>query len=378
MSAAIKAFDWASTPFGPMENWPACLRFAVSLCESSSHAACILWGPEYRLIYNDVFARGPAARLPNALGVPAYEVFKDIWPTLHPQLEHVVASGQGFTSPEQILPTIRDGVEEEVCWSYSLTPIFGDNDKVLGIFSPGLEITGNILADRRLSFQINLADRLRGLDVPEEMKRVATEQLGQYLGAMRVGYAVISPDGKSLSIQTEWTRDKSVQSLVGRGNLVDIFSPDFMNLLRSQEVVVVPDQQNMTQSTDKQYHELWGNNGIRALIAVPLMRKKTLKALLYVHESEPRAWKRSEIAISQDAAERMESAVERSVAERSLRESEDHYRHTVELNPQIAWTALPDGQVNRISPRWREWTGASGLGDSWLEGLHSEDRERSL
>ena len=36
----------------------------------------------------------------------------------------------------------------------------------------------------------------------------------------------------------------------------------------------------------------------------------------------------------------------------ALQESEDHFRHTVELNPQIAWTASPDGKLEQIAPRW--------------------------
>ena len=40
-----------------------------------------------------------------------------------------------------------------------------------------------------------------------------------------------------------------------------------------------------------------------------------------------------------------------------LQEREDHFRHTVELNPQVAWTASPDGR----STRWRR-AGSSGPG----------------
>jgi PAS domain S-box-containing protein len=60
-------------------------------------------------------------------------------------------------------------------------------------------------------------------------------------------------------------------------------------------------------------------------------------------------------------------------AEAALRESEEHYRYAVELNPQVAWTAMPDGQLDRVAERWREWTGSSGLGTTWGEGLHPDD-----
>jgi PAS domain S-box-containing protein len=71
-------------------------------------------------------------------------------------------------------------------------------------------------------------------------------------------------------------------------------------------------------------------------------------------------------------------AIERHRSDMALRESEDHYRHTVELNPQISWTTLPAGQVDRVSPRWKEWTGNDGRGDSWAESVHPDDRLRAV
>jgi diguanylate cyclase (GGDEF)-like protein/PAS domain S-box-containing protein len=66
----------------------------------------------------------------------------------------------------------------------------------------------------------------------------------------------------------------------------------------------------------------------------------------------------------------------RRIAEAELRESEEHYRHTVELNPQISWTATADGRVDAVSSRWRDVTGCDpydAIGTSWLDALHPED-----
>jgi PAS domain S-box-containing protein len=82
--------------------------------------------------------------------------------------------------------------------------------------------------------------------------------------------------------------------------------------------------------------------------------------------------------MARDVAERSWAAVERAESEELLRESEDHYRHTVELNPQVTWTALPDGQLNRVSQRWFDWTGTTGLGETWAQGLHPDDREATF
>src|SRR4028119_2371183 len=79
--------------------------------------------------------------------------------------------------------------------------------------------------------------------------------------------------------------------------------------------------------------------------------------------------------MARDVAERSWAAVERAESEQRLRESEDHYRHSVELNPQVTWTALPDGRLNRVSKRWQDWTGMDGLGESWGDAIHQDERE---
>ncbi|MGU3315392.1 EAL domain-containing protein [Sphingomonas sp. M6A6_1c] len=78
----------------------------------------------------------------------------------------------------------------------------------------------------------------------------------------------------------------------------------------------------------------------------------------------------STITIAQDISARR-------AAEARLRESEEHYRHTVELNPQITWTAGPDGEVESVSSRWQDITGGApcdALGRRWLAALHADDR----
>jgi len=72
---------------------------------------------------------------------------------------------------------------------------------------------------------------------------------------------------------------------------------------------------------------------------------------------------------------------DRQRAEQALRESEEHYRYSVELNPQIPWTAGPDGQVEEVSHRWQALTGIladDAYGEGWVQALHPDDVQASL
>lgn len=63
-------------------------------------------------------------------------------------------------------------------------------------------------------------------------------------------------------------------------------------------------------------------------------------------------------------------------AQEALRESEDHFRNTVELNPQIPWVADPEGRNLMVSSRWEALTGMGreqALGYGWLNALHPDD-----
>ena len=68
-------------------------------------------------------------------------------------------------------------------------------------------------------------------------------------------------------------------------------------------------------------------------------------------------------------------------AEAILRESEDHYRHTVELSPQIPWTADAAGRVVSFAPRWLELTGLTrdqATGEGWARVAHPDDLPRMV
>ena len=65
--------------------------------------------------------------------------------------------------------------------------------------------------------------------------------------------------------------------------------------------------------------------------------------------------------------------------ESALAESREHYRWSVELSPQVPWTAAPNGSIEEVGPRFEDLTGISmeeARGRGWMGALHEEDVDR--
>ncbi|HEY6916843.1 MAG TPA: HWE histidine kinase domain-containing protein [Allosphingosinicella sp.] len=373
MRERIGRFDWAATPLGPRDKWPAALRFAVNLCEHSSMPMAVYWGPDLRLLYNDAWAPFAGNRHPGVLGEPADIVWADHWDRLQPRFDQVLRTGEGVSIERELVPVMRGGLRTEIYWSYSMTPLLDEAGRVAGVISQGNDVTGSVLADRRLSYQVQLADALRECGDPQAVKDTAARLLGEALGADRVGYAEVDPARMTLSVRNDWTRGGVLPSLAGEVRMIDAFGTESNDLLMSGNVLATDDIELLAE-TDPEHVSTLRSLGARAIIVVPLIRGGSMRALLYVHHAVPRTWGSSDIAIVCDTAERTWDAVQRAQSEQSLRESEDHYRHVVELNPQVSWTADPEGHILRISARWEEWTGTTGLGDDWALAVHPDDR----
>jgi PAS domain S-box-containing protein len=369
----IAAHDWATTPLGPMAHWPERLRAAADVCAHSGLATALCWGRERTIIHNEAWRTtfGFAA----ALGWAAPKAFGPLWSEIEPVVKSVEAAGKGEFLREQ--PLRLGGEADERYWNCSILPLLDGAGAVAGILFQANDVTKTLQAERRLSFQVKLADRLRGIDDPEEVKAAATELLGEYLGAARVGYADVDEAEDRVTVRGDWTRQGAVPSLAGGHATLSSFGKEAVAYLRAGEVIVIDDVEAYP-TQDPARRASWDNLGLRALITVPMVRDGALRAMLYVHEPVVRHWTRAEAAMARDVAERTWAAVERAQAEQSLRESEDHYRHAVELNPQVTWTSLPNGVLNRVSSRWEEWTGTSGLAGGWRGGMHPDDWDLTL
>jgi signal transduction histidine kinase len=313
MGARIRAYDWATSPFGPPDDWPSSLRVALSLCLGSSLPTAIYWGPEFRLLYNDAWAPVPAGKHPWALGRPAGVVWNDIWDVVGPQFAQVQETGTGFSTFDQKLLMHRGGLTEETYWNYSLTAIRDENGAVAGILNQGNETTTRVLGERRAGFLLGLSDRLRTLDDPRVVVAASVRALGTHVSVSRVGYATIRPDDETAVLDSDYAED--VPTLTGECPLM-AFGAANIRRLRAGRTSVFDDVQDAPDMADIAL----GPAEIRAILAVPLIRDGRLSAVLYLNHRTPRRWSPYDVALAEDVAARIWDAVARAQAEQFLRE----------------------------------------------------------
>lgn len=174
----MRALDWVSTPFGPVETWPQSLRSAVSICLGTNFPIAIYWGPELALLYNDAWSDIPGEKHPWALGRPGREVWPEIWSAIGPLFDKVQTTGEGVWQEDQLLPMHRHGYTEECYFNFTFSPIRGENGSVEGIFNAVVETTFRVVEERRERTLRELSERIAGSRTEEEVFAAAAELLG--------------------------------------------------------------------------------------------------------------------------------------------------------------------------------------------------------
>ena len=177
LGALMRATEWHASSLGPTGQWPALLKSTIHLILNSRHPMFLFWGPELIQFYNDAYRQtmGPE-RHPQALGQPGRQCWEEIWPTIGPAVEMVMA-GQGATwNEDQLVPVTRHGKREDVWWTYGYSPI-EDQDGVQGVLVVCNDVTQQHLAKVALE-EMNraLVEQIRQRELAQEHEAIQTAQ----------------------------------------------------------------------------------------------------------------------------------------------------------------------------------------------------------
>jgi len=158
LGAAIRAFNWAATPLGPPQAWPRPLKTCLSIMLTSRQPMWVWWGPELINFYNDAYLPIIGSKHPGALGLPAREVWAEIWDQIR---ERIAAAMQGEASysEAELLVMQRNGYPEETYYTFSFSPVPEEDGNIGGIVCANSDDTDRVIGARRLALLREIASR---------------------------------------------------------------------------------------------------------------------------------------------------------------------------------------------------------------------------
>jgi PAS domain S-box-containing protein len=178
----------------------------------------------------------------------------------------------------------------------------------------------------RERFHVALADAVRPLVDPADVRAEAARVLGQRLGATRVLFGEIDESGEVLVVGRHYVA--GLPQRTGRLRMTD-FSAAHLDAVRRGDVLLSDDVMVDERVTDAG-RESFARLGITAVAAVPLVKSGELVAVLVALDGTARRWTATEVELMRETAERTWAAVQHARAETELRASEGRYRSLFE------------------------------------------------
>jgi PAS domain S-box-containing protein len=193
-----------------------------------------------------------------------------------------------------------------------------------------VDITERRQAEARQAFLLRLQDALRGLTAPQDILTGAATHLGRHLGAARIGYGEVQPDGETVLITNGYADGvPPVNGILAHA----AFGPHYGAMLRAGTPIILDD----VLADPKREPGAWETLGTRALVVVPLIRDGIYTGSLYVTHVKPYKWNTSDITLIEEVAARIWDAAERGRVEARLRESEERMRLVLDSTGLGPW-----------------------------------------
>ncbi|WP_338477536.1 ATP-binding protein [Pseudomonas trivialis] len=325
MAERVRQHDWASTPLGPLDQWPDVLKTTVALCFASSFPQAIIWGPRLITLYNDAFAP-ILGKKPEALGRPFNEIWHEVWDDISP----IAADAfEGHATYIENFPLVieREAVPEQAYFTFCYSPIRDPQGRVVGMLDTVTETTPTVFLARRLAVLDVIGRSVTGATDAQTIMTATTQLLAEHLQVSICAYADMDADEDGFTIRGEWSA-QGTPSILGRYRLADFGERAVSCLRAGQPLVIRNNLEELPPHESVNFQAL----GVTATICMPLIKDGRLTALMAVHDRQARFWSTYDLALLGEVTERSWAHIERVRADVAVREGLAAY---TELNATL-------------------------------------------
>ncbi|WP_245409190.1 GAF domain-containing protein [Shinella sp. WSJ-2] len=232
-------------------------------------------------------------------------------------------------------------------------------------------------SEARLRFLDRLAKATAASADADEILRITTRMLGEYLGVSVCAYADMEADQDHFTIRGDWSAEGS-PSIKGYYSLATFGARAVDDLHAGRPLVINDNSAELPAEEAATFQAI----GISATICMPLVKRDRLTALMAIHHKEPHSWTLSELAILTEVTERSWAHIERVRSGQAADEAAERLKLATDAASIGIWDY--DVASNRLTwdARCKALFGLPAdadisYEDSFLAGLHPEDRERA-
>jgi PAS domain S-box-containing protein len=225
--------------------------------------------------------------------------------------------------------------------------------------------------EERLAFLLRLNDVIRSLRDDAAIQDTAAQQLGEYIGATRVGFA--EPDGDAYIIRHEYARGLPLAGEPVRINM----GPALRQVLERGDTVVVSDVQADPRLTPDE-RAAFRSRQIGSYVGLGLFNEERMVATFGASHDAARVWTAREIEFVREVAQRTWDAVERTRADAVLREQKTRLKLALKASAGGSWT----WDLRRNEAHWDDafrtqfgfTSDEPARFEAWFSRVHVDDR----
>jgi PAS domain S-box-containing protein len=204
-------------------------------------------------------------------------------------------------------------------YDYIFQPVFDASGNVEVIVGTTRDVTTRQRSHAQLEFLAQLTQKLSTVSDSNELNRIATREIGQFLRAHRCYFFNAYPDVHHARVWPDWCREDG-PSIEGVYTLAEYGAPEWWAAVQTGPISVDDIQIHpLTKDFLPNYQAL----NMAAYSLSPFIHEGKWKACISVTSDVPRVWTAEEKALLENAVARVWPLLERAQMEDSLRKSEE-------------------------------------------------------